>query len=270
MNRFSKRFGHIESEKEITIREDAPDELRQFIIQLIYDFRYPPSFLREVICRTLKVLPDRDNWSEYPNIAGEAENLLIKCEWFQVYDIIEAFWDRIDQKFREEYSNEINEFFKHKGIGWKIEHGQIETRGDKVFENSVFEVENVLKNSEMPTAHAEYKEAILDLSRRPKPDITGAIQHSLACIECVCRDITGNPKATLGELIKRYPDIVPKPLDSAIEKIWGFSSEQGRHLREGHEPNYEEAELLVQLVSAFSSYLVKKHKSISEDNDLPF
>ena len=111
------------------------------------------------------------------------------------------------------------------------------------------------------------------MSRRPTPDITGAIQHSLACLECVAREVTGDRNATLGELIKKHPNIVPKPLDSAIEKIWGFTSEQGRHLREGQAPEYLEAELVVELSSAIATYLGKKLSGTSTKNesyDLPF
>src|SRR5690606_3639468 len=132
----------------------------------------------------------------------------------------------------EIFINEINEYFVANGIGWKIVNDRIETRGDEVFETAVHRVVEVLETAKLQTAKSEIREAINDLSRRPIPDITGAIQHSLACLECVAREATGDKKATLGELIKKYPSIVPKPLDIAIDKIWGFTSEQGRHLRE--------------------------------------
>lgn len=129
----------------------------------------------------------------------------------------------------------------------------------------------------MQTAKTEIKEAITDLSRRPNPDITGAIQHSLACLECVCREVTGDTKATLGDLMKKAGNIVPAPLDHVITKIWGFTSEQGRHLKEGKNPAYIEAELVVELSAAISSYLGKKmtgadfpkENTIKKD-DLPF
>lgn len=271
MTKFSKRHGHNSIDKEITIREDAPPELRQFVVQLIYDFGYKPTFLRSIICKTLRIMPDRSNWSDYPNIAGEVDDLIDRCEWYYVYDIIEAFWDAVDSKYREEFSEELNDFFKFKGIGWKIEFGLIETRGDIQFEKSIHKVVEVLKFASLQTAQSEMHEAIKDLSRRPQPDITGAIQHSLACLECVCREVSGDKKITLGEIIKKHPTIVPKPLDSAIEKIWGFSSEQGRHLKEGNPPAYIEAELLVELTAALSSYLGKKLKGIDDSSSFnPF
>jgi hypothetical protein len=43
-----------------------------------------------------------------------------------------------------------------------------------------------------------------------------------------------------------------------MEKIWGFASEQGRHLREGKEPTQEETELAVHVAAAVATYLAKK------------
>lgn len=109
------------------------------------------------------------------------------------------------------------------------------------------------------TAASELREANADLAREP-PDLTGAVQHSLAALECVARDHCGN-HATFGKLLERHPDLFPMPLDKGIEKIWGFASEMGRHLREGRTPKQEEAELLVGMATACCTYLVRKIKS---------
>ena len=188
---------------------------------------------------------------------------------------IEKRFSQLDQYIQTKFTNELNDYFKYSGIGWKIESGLIEVRGDETFEKSISVVTTVLKTANLQTANSEMHEALRDLSRRPIADITGAIQHSLACLECVCRETTGDKKATLGELIKKFPGIVPKPLDGAIEKIWGFTSEQGRHLREGNQPDYLEAELVVELTAALATYLGKKlggtaEKETAKENDLRF
>ena len=84
---FSKRHGFSQVEEaEITVREDAPQALQEYLIQLSYECGLKPSGLREIICQTLKVLPDRGNWSETPNIHEENVLLLEQCKWFKVYD----------------------------------------------------------------------------------------------------------------------------------------------------------------------------------------
>ena len=103
-------------------------------------------------------------------------------------------------------------------------------------------------------------EALQDLSRRPKPDLSGAIHHAVGTLECVARDVTGDSKATLGEILKWHPDLLPKPLDKALALVWGYASEKARHLREGNEPGREETELIVGLAATTVEYLTKKLK----------
>lgn len=258
---FSKRLGYsLKKSKEITIRTDAPEGLRSFVRVAYKDLDKQPSDLREIICKVLRISPDRNNWSEYPNIDSENEHYLERCDWYSVYDIIEAICYSVKTKNAHVFEEEINEYFIENGIGWKIVDGLVETRGDEIFETSIETIVEVLENAGLQTATTEIKEAIADLSRRPEPDVTGAIQHSLACLECVTREATGDRKATLGDLMRKYPDVIPSPLDQAITKIWGFTSEQGRHLREGRAPEYIEAELVVEVTAAISTYLGKKLK----------
>lgn len=266
-HRFSKRQGFKTKAAEISTRHEAPIGLREFVIQLTYELKYDPSFVRKHVCRVLKQRPDPANWSEYPNIDQEVNQLVEDCEWYRVYDIIEALYEAIDHNKKAEFEEELNDYFSEKGIGWKLEKGVIEYRGDGHFEATVKVVESTLQNAGLPTAIAEIEEAIGDLSRRPNPDVTGAVQHSLACLECVVREVTGDNKATLGELIKKFPAIVPVPLDKAIEKLWGFSSEKGRHIKEGQAPEYAEAELVVGVSAAISTYLAKKNFSPSSQPD---
>jgi hypothetical protein len=118
---------------------------------------------------------------------------------------------------------------------------------------------DVLEQSNSSTAASELREANADLSRRP-PDLTGAVQHSLVALECVAREHC-HDNATFGKLLERNSNLFPKPLDKGIEKIWGFASEMGRHLREGRTPEEEEAELLVGLATACCTYLARKVKT---------
>lgn len=256
---FSKRKGFLSIiEKEITIRDDAPEGLRYYVRRAYLDLQKKPSNLREITTSVLKISPDCNNGTEYPYVDSEVKQHLENCEWYRVYDIIETIIKSLNTQEKTTYSNEINDYFIENGIGWKIENGQIETRGDEQFETTIKNVEAVLEEANITTAKREIKEAIIDLSKRPTPDITGAIQHSMACLECVAREISGDNKKTLGDLIKKHHNIFPKPIDTAVVKLWGFSSEQGRHLQEGNPPKYLEAELVVGISAVTATYLAKK------------
>ncbi len=90
---FSKRFGYLPAGAPITVREDAPDDLRYAIATIARECGMGPSRIRDIVCSTLRVRPDQNNWSEYPNIWGEVVQLLEACDWFKVYDIAQSVFE---------------------------------------------------------------------------------------------------------------------------------------------------------------------------------
>jgi hypothetical protein len=269
--RFSKRHGYNPPEAEIAVRQDAPEDLRSAVVDIAYECGFKPSDLRQLVCRILRLAPNRDNWSERPNIDDEVRQNLEDCLWYKVYDVIEAVYERLQASGRQLtgprneavlasifFQDEINAHFRERGIGWQLVDGQIEVRGAESFEEAVHGGRDALEEAGKATAASELHEALGDLSRRPDADVTGAIQHAMAALECVARDATGDRKATLGELIKRHPDLFPKPLDQSLEKAWGYASEAGRHLKEGKAPAFEEAELIVGMCGSVCRYLARK------------
>lgn len=268
MPNFSDRLGLSLADVEIKVRNDAPEELRGVLVDLAYRSRYTPETLRSLVCRVLFKRPDSSNWSPFPNIDREVRDLLDECIWWDVYNIIEAiandlssnaafansvFGRRGDQAF----ADELNRYFRRVGIGWQLINGILEMRGTEIFETSVRDTAALLESAGKITASTELHEAITDLSRRPTPEITGAIQHALAALECLARDV-GHSKDTLGTLVQRHPEMFPAPLGSVVDKAWGWASNNGRHLQEGQPPSFEEAELMVGLSGALCRYL--KHK----------
>ena len=269
---FSERHGFAPVPAEITIRQDAPPDLRGLLPDLAYQSGLRPlSTLRSIVCRVTMTAPDQSNWSEFPNIDGEVRDLLDRCKWFEVYEVIEEIaallQDQEERSFDEHpariFASKINRLFGKKGIGWQLVDGHIEVRGPEAFEAAVHSANAELEEAGLSTAAQEIHEALQDLSRRPRLDITGAIQHAMAAAECVSREFADKPEGTLGKIIKRNPGLFPPPLDKGVDKLWGYASEQGRHLREGREPGYEEAELVVTVAAGVITYLMRKRKAAS-------
>lgn len=264
---FSKRQGYRGASLEITIREAAPDSLRMEVLESAVHLAFGPSALRSVVCRVLRVRPEPSNWSEYPNVWGEVEYLVYGCEWFRVYDIIEAIYaamresdDRrnVPDGTATKFAEKINEFLVDEGIGWQLVEGQVVTRGAEGFESVVTDAGAALAQSGRPTAAGHVHDALQALSRRPTPDSAAAIYHAMGALECVARDLTGDEKATLGEILKQHPDLLPKPLDAALAKVWGYASNEARHVVEGRDPNRQDAELVVGLAASVATYLTRK------------
>jgi hypothetical protein len=179
---FSKRYGY-RSPKEIAVWEDAPESLRHFVLDTAVEMDFGPYPLRDAICSVLRVRPDPGNWSAYPNVWGEAENLVYGCEWFQFYDFVEKIREGISRQRSNEHQREanergkrfeeaLNEFFVDEGIGWQMIEGEIVTRGTETFESNVHGAVEALEAAARVTARDEIHEALIDLSRRPeaRPD----------------------------------------------------------------------------------------------------
>ncbi|MBI5787522.1 MAG: hypothetical protein HZA78_01515 [Candidatus Schekmanbacteria bacterium] len=281
---FSRRYGYV-GKKEITKREDAPRKFRMKLLSAARKFNLPSKTMRYVICEILgEPEDDGHNWGE-PNVSHQIEGLILKCDWFYVYEICEGFYKEISNPvvYNEDfigtlvdnkalYSRDINTLFEELEIGWKMEAGKIVAREDEQLEGQVKKARNDLKSNNLPTSLNEMKQARACLSRRPEPDITGAIDHCIAALECTVKEISGSSgsKTTFGRLIQKHAEKlgIPKPLDTALEKLWGYASDNARHVKEGKKPpSRHEAELILGISSVMISYILGK---ASEKEPVPF
>lgn len=261
-DRFSQRHGYRGTEQEIFVHEDAPADLRFAIPLIAQDAGMSPTAMRRAICAVLLVRPDPSNWSDYPNVWDEVNGLIENCPWFKVYDIAESLCAALGNQYpdgSETFQERLNQYFLEKGIGWQMIEGRIVYRGSEAFADTTREAVEILANTGRNTAATEIHEALQDISRRPTPDVTGAIQHAIAALECTARDVTGEPNFTLGRLVPRLR--LAPPLDTAIEKLWGYASERARHIREGQKVVTEEAELVVSVACAVCTFLTKRDRS---------
>jgi len=133
-----------------------------------------------------------------------------------VYDIIEGFYHFCTEgrpttpvNAASDFEQSMNDFFREEEIGWKLVDGRVVSRGSEDFEAGIERAVVALQEVGYQTAKSEIHQAIVDLSRRPEPDLTGAIQHAMAAMECVAREYCNDPQPTFGKLIGRYPDMLP-------------------------------------------------------------
>ncbi|HME68349.1 MAG TPA: hypothetical protein VKM54_00555 [Myxococcota bacterium] len=270
---FSTRHGYTGPRSGL-IREDAPDKFRVAVLHAATDANLHVQQIRRVVSRTLLVMPNPGTL--HPVIFAESVDFVRACDWWKVYDICEALYALIQEtnygssvviaRSAQEFENEINAALIELGIGWQMRRGKIVAREDTETEAEIAKAEAALAASGLDTARGELAEARADMSRRPQPDLTGVIQHSIAALEAVARHCSKEPKPTLGEIVKRHAKQlgIRPPLDAAIEKIWGFCSEEGgRHGREGSEPTRREASLVLGLASSVVTYMLDEEHVVT-------
>ena len=260
-NRFSDREGYRPVPAQITVREAAPPALRHAIPMIAKEAGMMPSAMRRVICQVLLIPEDPDNWSEYPNIWDEVIGLITQeARWYQVYDIAEALHSHLDLahglEHTDRYERRLNDFLMENGIGWHLCDGKVIRRGSETFDRSTHEVPERLEASAFQRAANEMREALGDISRRPQPDVTGAIQHAMAALEATAREVAGQRNRTLGQLIPMLD--LPAPLDQAVHRLWGYASEYGRHIREQQDVDHADAELIVTIAGSLCGFLAHR------------
>lgn len=257
---FSKRHGLI-SHPPVKYRYEAPASLRYAVVEAAYD-HLSYDKIRTAVCRTLHQMPDRrNNWSEIPNIRDEVQQLMEDAEWPRVYDVAEHLVSVIEGSrgydAAEQFVGALNDIFLETGGGWQYVPGEgIIIRGEEAFEDSIQQAMETLEEAGFSVAEQQLKEALQDVSRRPNPDLTGAIHHALGALEATARSIHGSDKS-LADIAKQIG--LPKPLDEALLKMWGFSSNYGRHVSPTKVPSLGEATLIVHLSSAYCRFLLDRN-----------
>jgi hypothetical protein len=95
------------------------------------------------------------------------------------------------------------------------------------------------------------------LSDRSKPDYRNSIKEAISAVEATCRLVTGMEGATLGDALKKIPDLHPA-LQKSFLALYGFTSDVGgiRHsLLDKPNLTYADAKFMLAACSAFVSYL---------------
>jgi len=242
METFSERHGY-NRDIPITTRE-AHEALRTAVIDVAYRLGMKPSALRTILCRVLFETPNRNNWSETPNIDEEARGLMTDAAWYEVYDVIEQISIALSPNphpmfpsmsaASREFESELNRLFKRRGIGWQIRDRRVEYRGEEGVAAALDEAPQMLAATGRVTATTELNEAVKDLGRRSSPEVTGAIQHAMAALECVARSGLQRTRwasySNDNSFLSQYPFIVRSRRFGALRPTMAGTFKRGDRL----------------------------------------
>ena len=173
---FSKRHGY--TRQKIIARESAPKQLRSDILFAIHELGDPGGANLYGLCGWLEPILKRSLDSLF---SSKFEKVLMECPWFRFYDCVEGtsrffterslnFSPRAEEAKR--FEEQVNSALEENGVGWKLVEGQLQIRGDEGFEKSFQSALDNLEARGLSVAHSEMREALNDLSRRPKADAT--------------------------------------------------------------------------------------------------
>ena len=201
------------------------------------------------------------NW-DWDDIYDEIMEYFLNCKWYEVYDFIEFVANNYPDKSVNnafmDYCNSIleRELSAYRFVGGKIT--QITSEAE------ISEIEEALKSSEpLKGVNTHLKRSLDLLADRKSPDYRNSVKESISAVEAICKLITKDKKATLGQALKKIEEKIclHPALKDAFRSLYGYTSEADgiRHALLD-EPNlsFEDAKFMLVSCSAFINYLINK------------
>jgi hypothetical protein len=124
-------------------------------------------------------------------------------------------------------------------------------------------LEEALDDDDYPGVRAHLQRALELLSNRENPDYRNSIKESISAVESLCKDLSGNPKASLGDALKviERGGRLHTALKEAFSKLYGYTSDKGgiRHaMLEEPDLDAHDARYFLLSCTSFINYLKSK------------
>jgi len=204
----------------------------------------------------LDTLPER--WID---VQAEIRGWFFGWKWYEVYDFIEALAQYFDKAHRDHFIHLANSFMEDEMSAYRFIDDQI---GEMTSQEEIASIEEAIANtSGIPQVREHLREALSKLTDRKNPDYRNSIKESISAVEAICKVIAGDPKATLGQALKRLKDngvALHTALEGAWSKLYGYTSDEGgiRHaLSDLPQTTFADAKYMLVSCSAFVNYLLE-------------
>jgi len=271
---FSQRIG-MKSVKTIVQVDSIDNDLRNNLWNMLTIYlwskmlvtRLKDDFAFNTLCNALWMKYFKQPIDTLPSYWSEAyqeiRNYFFKCKWYEVYDIIESIIDIGTDSFdTSEFTQTCNHILEQELSAYRIVNGKfIKTTS----EQEINEIQEALeKTGPLKPVYTHLNTALDLMSDRKKPDYRNSIKESISAVEALCRLITDNPKATLGQALKIIKDKkveLHPALEKSFENIYGYTSDKDgiRHsLIDESNLRFIDAKFMLVLCAAFINFLIEK------------
>lgn len=265
---FSKRLGIINLNDTIQ-KNDIDESLRTQLWNVCYLAIFEKTFgdsnynqFYQILWHKFLKLPvdtvKQNPWDNYEII----RDLFFKFEWYKIYDFIEFISQNSDDFFNTlEFKKQCNIVLKHNLSGYRFIDNILSpiTSDEEIKEvdDLIFKSQNKYKG-----VHEHITKSIKLMSNKKSPDFSNSIKESISAVESICKIITKNEKATLGDalnIINQKKKLHPA-LKNGFSSIYGYTSDADgiRHaLLEKNDLSLIDAKYMLVSCSAFINYLIE-------------
>lgn len=148
-----------------------------------------------------------------------------KCKAFLREQVLAGLWHGVYDLLQDIYSNgqshiaqEVNQVLEQEGAGflWNGKHFV-----PIISPEEAIEIELAAKSS--PTVQTHLEEAMKLLSDKSSTDFRNSVKESISAVESACKEVCGDPKATLGDALKKIA--IHSALQKAYSALYGYTSD---------------------------------------------
>ena len=271
MASFSQRYGYSNSS---TIQlEDMDDVLKRRIWNAFYGKQfdlYDSLNLNDALTNIEKMMDKMGVIYQYPengksaikhkNAEALQKYLLSSGKWYLMYDFIEKYLELLDDEEKEAVIAEYNKILEEEVSGYRIVNGLITS----IINES--ELQAIAEATKTPydAVNTHINKSLSLFANRKKPDYENSIKESISAVEALCKIITIDDKATLGQALKKLESSGVKlhnAFRNALDNLYGYASDENGIRHAGVDfktATTEDARFMLITCSAFVNYVIEK------------
>ena len=270
MAKFSDRIGVTQPPTELQINS-MNDELRNSLWNLLVGFLGKQDTF--YFTKALKLLFDgffKEPVDDLPEYEHQNKDLLrerfMKCEWYDVYNIIEEILKMIQLITegvisKEKFQNTLNYILERELSGYRAIEGGLVPITDKQEIEAIRQAVSTSSSLGLNGVREHITKALELLGKKPKPDYRNSIKESISAVESICRRLTG--EKNFGKALNKLSQKISlhRALKSGFSSIYGYTSDEGgiRHpILEQTDIGFPEAKFMLVACSAFVNFIIDK------------
>ena len=202
-----------------------------------------------------KPIDSRPNYGS--DVLEQIRDYYFGVEWYEVYDFLEyVLSSRRDPKLISGMNNVLDRELS----GYRFIESAFVPVTDEV---EIEAVQKAISEGPFSGIHGHLKTALEHLSRRENPDYRNSIKESISAVESMAREVTDNPKATLGDalLLLEKQGQLHFALKKAFSAFYGYTSDEDgiRHaMLEEPDISISDAKFFLVSCSSFINFLKVK------------
>jgi hypothetical protein len=232
------------------------------------------AFLRDIYLNHFKITTDNIEFLSNAEITKQKE-MFFRCDWFEAYNYLEFISGCASRAFEPRGNPQVpdpkkhDDSFRHR-VNFFLEREKSAYRfvGEVIVPiSSTIEIQSIEQalsaGDKFAGARSHIQHAVVLFGKKPEPDYRNAVKEAISAVESAVRVITSEPKATLGDALKKLDAIktLHPAFKQAMDKLYGYTSDEGgiRHsLIDLSKVDEADAKFMIVTCSAFMNFCMQR------------